>query len=392
MPQKWLNNSELVTGLVLERRLKAELLDEQTFYPPYCDVISDIKAGKSIEELQIRHSFALIQASISASEHVNGLGDKTDWPLLLQKLSSQYIVGEMLTKKGKKMMEGNSDVDISAIRDSLTRLHDNEKIGLVQLKDIKPRKIKLIETGWESIDKFFGGITKTGVLEVCGSPSVGKSTLAAKLCGKFAKKYPNKKVVFFTLEMIDEELAQRYVEVFGCEDEIPTNIFIDARRHNVREIVSIVSGIEDIGLVIIDYAEKMIEGETTEPKMAEVFKETAFCAKQLKIPLVLLAGFSRTYQGGLPRPYHVRYTGMAEAEVWSCWALYNPCNDHFQEDKIANKTLPAIEGKAYILGWKQRGGFPVIHGIGGPRAIQVDFDGLTGWGDSGTMYALKGYS
>lgn len=393
MSMKWIANSELVTGLVFEHRIKIETLDPQTFYPPYCDVITDAKAGKSIEEIQLKHSFALIQASISSAERVNGLGDKTDWPLLLQKLSSQYIVGEMLTKKGKKMMDG-TDVDVSAIKDSLLRLQDNKGNGLVKLNTITPSNGCSIPIGWDAVDRYLGGIPEVGVLEICGSPKTGKSTIAAKIAGLFAKKYPNKKTLFYTLEMLNEQLAKRYVEVFGEEAEIPDNILIDDKRHNVHELIAAISGIDDIGVVIIDYAEKMVEGETTESKMAEVFKELSFAAKQLKIPIVLLVSFNRSNAGGLPRPNQTRYSGMAEYEVCTCWALYNPCNDYFAGDKEAKKTLPAVEGTAYILGWFSRYGMPIVKGIAGPRAVQMPWDGRTGWdaeNGGGKLFSLKGY-
>jgi hypothetical protein len=377
----------------LEHRIKPETVDPDTFYPPYNQVIEDVKSGKSIEDLQLKHSFALIQSTISAAERVNGLGDKTDWPLLLQRLSSQYIVGEMLTKKGKKMMDG-VDVDVSAIKDSLVRLQDNKGNGLVKLNTIVPSGGCSIPIGWEAIDKYFGGIPEVGVLEICGSPKTGKSTIAAKIAGLFAIKYPDKKTLFYTLEMLNEQLAKRYVEVFGSNVEIPDNILIDDKRHNVHELIAAISGIDDIGIVIIDYAEKLIEGETTESKMAEVFKELSFAAKQLKIPIVLLVSFNRSNAGGLPRPNQTRYSGMSEYEVVACLALYNPCNDYFAGDKEAKKTLPIVEGTAYILGWFSRYGFPVVKGISGPRAVQVSFDGKSGWdydNGGGKLFNLKGY-
>jgi hypothetical protein len=393
MSQKWLANSELVTGLILEHRQKAESFDSSNFYPPFDKIIEDIKNGKSIEDLQLKHSFALIQSTISSSERVNGLGDKTDWPLLLQKLSSQYIVGEMLTKKGKKMMDG-TDVDVSAIKDGLTRLQDNTGNGLRKLNTVTPSNGCSIPIGWEAIDRYFGGIPEVGVTEIVGSPKTGKSTIAAKIAGLFAKKYPDKKTVFYTLEMLDEQLAKRYLEVFGDEDVIPDNIYVDCKRHNVHDLIGAISGMDDLGIVIIDYAEKLVEGETTESKMAEVFKELAFASKQLLIPIILLASFNRTNAGGLPRPNQTRYSGMSEYEVCACFALYNPCMDYFAADKEAKKTLPIVEGTAYILGWFNRYGYPVIKGVAGPRAIQVSFDGKQGWDyddGGGKLFNLKGY-
>jgi hypothetical protein len=85
---------------------------------------------------------------------------------------------------------------------------------------------------------------------------------------------------------------------------------------------------------------------------------------------------------------------MAEYEVCSCWALYNPCNDYFADDKEAKKTLPAVEGTAYILGWFSRYGMPVVRGIAGPRAVQVSWDGQAGWdydNEGGKLFSLKGY-
>lgn len=391
MTQKWLDNSQLVTGLLIEGRISPDLFQPEQFYFEYDKIVEDIKKGLSLEELQIKHSIGMIQSCCSAANRVNGLGEKTDWSILLQKLSNEYNTGTLLEKYGRRMQEG-LPVDTSMLSNSINNLRDNKSNGLVQLKDIEPRKCKTIPIGWPDIDLIFGGIPKVGLLEIAGSPKTGKSTLAAKIAGLFAKTYPKKKVLFYTLEMLDEELAMRYLEVFGKNCEVPENIYVDCKRHNVRDVVTGIAGIEDLGIVIIDYAEKLIEGETTESKMAEIFKELAFCAKNLKIPIILLASLNRTNPGGLPRPNQLRYSGAAEYEAYGCWMLYNPNNDYFAEDKEVKKTLPIVEGKAYILGWFLRGGMPLIKGNNGPRAIQMDFDGETGWGGNGKVFNLKGYS
>jgi hypothetical protein len=138
--------------------------------------------------------------------------------------------------------------------------------------------------------------------------------------------------------------------------------------------------------VIIDFADYLIRGEVTESKTAELYRILAIGSKQLKCPVVLLSQLSRSYQGGIPRPYHVRYSSLTEAFAWLNIMLYNPSFD-FYEERDAD-VLPIKDKVAYMCVWKCRGGFR-LHREDSPGAIAVPFIGARGWGNKSKWFSLK---
>ena len=71
-------------------------------------------------------------------------------------------------------------------------------------------------------------------------------------------------------------------------------------------------------------------------------------------------------------------TGMAEALSWMILMLYDPSSNWVASEDKSSEILPAIDGVAYIIAWKVRGGFRV-HADDCPGAIAVPFKGSRGW-------------
>jgi hypothetical protein len=129
-------------------------------------------------------------------------------------------------------------------------------------------------------------------------------------------------------------------------------------------------------MIGVDFADLMIvDEENSEAAMANIYRIMAQMAKSMRLPVFLLSQLSRGYTGGLPRPNHIRYTSLAEALSWQILMLYNPNTDWSEES--GKVDLPREAGKGYILAWACRGGF---RNHDGPGAIEVDWDGGSGWG------------
>jgi hypothetical protein len=78
---------------------------------------------------------------------------------------------------------------------------------------------------------------------------------------------------------------------------------------------------------------------------------------------------------------------MAKVLAWMQLMLYRPAEDTHAE-KDAEK-LPIISDIGYIIAWKIRGGFRK-HKDESPGAIQLPFDGETGWNmELGKWFSLK---
>ena len=68
-----------------------------------------------------------------------------------------------------------------------------------------------VDTGFKRLNGFLGGLNKSDLIVLAGRPSMGKTALATNIAFKAAKSSLEKKepVLFFSLEMSSEQLAQR---------------------------------------------------------------------------------------------------------------------------------------------------------------------------------------
>ena len=144
---------------------------------------------------------------------------------------------------------------------------------------------------------------------------------------------------------------------------------------NADEIINKAATIENLGMVIADFADLMVE-ENTEAAYSKMYRTLMFGAKQLHVPVLLPVQLLKN-KTGYPRPIHLRYTKMAEAFAWMILMIYDPSKDFDTEDDAG--ILPIRRDAAYILVWKIRGGTRE-HKESFPGAILLPFRGDAGWG------------
>jgi replicative DNA helicase len=197
-----------------------------------------------------------------------------------------------------------------------------------------------------------------------------------KFATSFAKQHKEKVVAVFSIEMMLKEIAGRFREISKLPKSIEERIYLDDMPVSPEEAINKASTIEDLGLMIIDFADLMIRGETNESSMSHIYRELALGAKSLGIPVILLSQLSYKYKGGIPRVYALRYTSLAKALAWMILMIYNPNRDYYDEQDV--NLLPVVEDHSYIIVWKVRGGFRK-HLSESPGAIQIPFRGDRGW-------------
>jgi hypothetical protein len=382
---KWDEASEVVTGLALKNRISLNVLRPEIFMPPYNEVIKELKAGHTEPESLIEKiGLSPIQTAYDAEKSVNGMGN-ANWVQILEQSYLLYSTGQQLEKAGRKMQQGETP-DGAKLKNMVEMFH-NGKTSRMPLSNIESSEIPFIDTGWAVLDEHLGGFPSVGLIVIGGSPGVGKTSLMAKIASKFVKRHKTKKVAVYSLEMILEEVAMRFREIDTLEQDEEARIEINEKVMNASEIVSDAAQIDDLGLVIIDFADYLVKGEISEPAMGEVYQTLASGSKLLHCPVILLSQFSYGYKGGIPRPYHIRYTSLAGILAWMILMLYNPANDYY-DDKDAT-VLPVMDKTAYIIAWKVRGGFRK-HPDDWPGAIATGFVGNKGWySDKSKWFSLK---
>lgn len=385
---QWTESSEIVTGLILSKRLSIGSVRPECFIPPYDEIIKLTKSGKyQIEDIIEKVGFSPVQASLDAVKNVNGLGEK-DWVSILEHSAMFYDAGAKLEKFGKRLQQGD-EIDWAEVKSISAKALDGIGGDFVPLSNIEPGEMPFKKTGFKALDDHIGGLPLVGQVIVAAATGSGKTTFMTGLASCWVKEHPEENVAIFTLEMMSMEIARRFNETSHLDKEQKSRIHVNDAIITPEEVISKASTIENLGLVCIDFADLLIKGDTNESAMAHIYRTFMVGAKQLQCPVVLLSQLNREYNGGIPRPNKIRYTGLAEALGWMVLMLYNPSIEWFEDDK-EEKLLPCRTGTAYIIVWKVRGGFR-IHPDESPGAVQVQFKGNKGWrtDSSGRWFSLR---
>jgi len=384
MAMDWQNNSELVAGLLLDNRLALNSVRPDLFFPPYDEIVVELKSGKEIEELIEAVGLSPIQAAHEAAKTLNGLGEKVNWISLLEKSKAYYDAGKKLEKLSKKLVKGE-EINWSELNVLSERAQAGVGGDFTPLSQIKGCEMPFIETGWSIFDEHIGGLPAVGLITVGGQPGVGKTTFMGKVAQKFVECHKSKKVALFSIEMVRDELAMRLREIGKLSPEDEERLLINDLPVIPEEVINKAATVENIGLVIVDFADLMIRGDSSESAMAHIYRTLALGSKSLGCPVMLLAQLVK-YEQGIPKPKHLRYTKMAEALSWMILMLYNPSTDWSSaEDEKEKDLLPVYKQSSYIIAWKIRGGFRK-HREDSPGAILTAFDGQHGWGDKRSQW------
>lgn len=373
--ENWTDTSEIVAGKVIERRYSANAVEPHLFIKPYSEIISYMKQNEEweVEDLIERFGISPITAAKTALKSLNGMGEKTDWSSLLRKSYNKHVIGSAMESNGKKLQRG-IDIDVPQALSSLSEL-TNGRGDLVKASDVEPSDVEFVKTGWRTLDTHLGGIPEVGLTTIAAPAKTGKTSLLCKILGCFLREHPKKNVVAVTREMINSQFMKRFMEVNpDAKQQELDRLFLAHSVHSAGEAAAKASTVDNLGLVGLDFADLLVSGEVNPARMEEVYRVNQNLAIDLEIPVILLAQLSRNYQGGIPRPFHIRWTAMAEALSWLLMTLYAPSRDYFVGN-ADNSILPADYGQAYIIPWMCRS--ETVREL--PGAIQLPWVGETGW-------------
>ena len=385
--ENWTDVSEIVTGMVIDQKYSPNAIEPHLLIKPYSDILQYIQKNDNweIEDLIGKFGITPVNTAKMALQSLNGLGEKTNWGKLLRKSYDMHTVGGMVESSGKKLQRG-IEIDVPRIISSLSNLTTNSG-DLIKASEVIPSEVGLVETGWKTIDYHLGGLPEVGLVTVVAPPKIGKTSWLCRLIGQYLRKYPEKTVVAVTREMIETQFMKRFYEINPdvTKQELERLILI----HNVRsaaEAAAKASTVTNVGLVGIDFADLLIRGMVDSSQMEEVYRVCQNLAMDMRIPVVLLSQVSRTYQGGLVRPFHARWTAMAEALSWMMLTLYSPARDYFPKSQ-GSEGLPTDYGQSYIIAWLCRSKTNSEL----PGAIQIPWVGETGWcaNSKGTWHSLN---
>ena len=280
---------------------------------------------------------SLIQLSQDISD--NASSTSADARVIIE--NAEQKLYDMRKGKESNAPELLKSVIVNGVYPKLKKLNSDEKDDY-----------KGIPTGFGRLDKYINGLNKSDLVLIGARPAMGKTSFALNLAHNLSVN-AKKKVVFFSLEMTNEQLAERLLASQAAiesskfrsgelsEDEwvrlghaasalYEAELYLsDMSAITVPEMKSIVRQMHDVDCVIVDYLGLISSAERVENRVQEVTKITKnlkMMAKDLNIPIVCCAQLSRGTEGRgkshRPQLSDLRESGSIEQDADIVMFLY----------------------------------------------------------------------
>jgi replicative DNA helicase len=264
--------------------------------------------------------------------------------------------------------------DIRSIEDVL---HDE----LDKLEAVSRQGISLTGTpsGFQDLDDLTGGFQPGNLIVLAARPSIGKSALATNIAENAAVKH-GQAVAFFSLEMSETELAQRFIasqanlngddlrkgrvksdrwpKVVKATQKLASSpLYIDDSSDlgvlELRAKVRRLHARQPLGLVIVDYLQLMRPEDSSVSRVEQVGRMSRglkILARELNIPVIAISQLSRAVEARpdkRPLLSDLRESGQVEADADLVMFIYR--------DEYYNKESER-PGEADIIIAKHRNG------------------------------------
>lgn len=312
----------------------ADIVPSTSNVEAYCKIIKD--------KYYVR---TLITVSHEIIDFAENSGEESD--IILDNAEQKiYEIRQGKTVSGPSKL---SDV-ISSVYDTLYKLNSEER-----------EQFKGLPTGFPDFDKMANGLNRSDLVIVGARPAMGKTSFTLNMARNVAVK-SGRRVLFFSLEMSKEQLAQR---IISTEARIPGHkmrdgnltpsewerlssacvfladvqlYFDDTSTITVPEMKARCRRLKNVDAVFIDYLQLMQSAKKTENRVQEVTEITRslkLMAKDLMIPVVVCAQLSRSTEGRgashKPQLADLRESGSIEQDADIVLMLYR--EDYYNKDK-----------------------------------------------------------
>ncbi len=325
----------------------------------YCKIVK--------EKYYIR---TLINVSKEIIEDASGADEEAD--LLLDSAEQKiYDIRQGKISKGPTKI---GDIIINEVYDKLQKLSSADS-----------DQYKGYTTGFTDLDRSITGLNKSDLVIIGARPAMGKTSLALNMARNTAM-LGKKKVVFFSLEMTKEQLAQRVLATearmestkmrtgnitsdewarLATATSLLSNCelyFDDTSNMTVPEMKSRIRRLRDVDAVFVDYLQLMKSGQRIENRVQEVSEITRnlkLMAKDLNIPVVVLAQLARSTEGRgkshKPQLSDLRESGSIEQDADIVIMLYRKEYYTDDEGEIPEEDKPAINEAEFIISKNRHG-------------------------------------
>ena len=257
-----------------------------------------------------------------------------------------------------------------SVGDGIKKVDTDIESALLEIKEIIANKgeIKGILTGFTVLDKKLRGLHENEMIVIAGRPGTGKTSIALNIVENALFQNPPAPTLVFSLEMLSKQLYMRMIAARarvdqymlgegrlerGKMEDIMTTVkelkgaplWIDdteglsilEMRAKARRLNQQLGG--KLGLIVIDYLQLLKGSDPTKPReqeVAEISRGIKSMAKELKVPVIVLAQLNREADKGEyrpPRPSDLRESGSIEQDADSIILLSRRKNT---DDAIAS--------------------------------------------------------
>ncbi len=366
-----------IDPLIVLEKLKSEKIYDDAGGKQYLLQLSEIvPTTENVEAYSriIREKYyirSLINVTRGIADEAMTSGESAD-TLLESAEQKIYDIRQGRVTKGPAKI---GDIIVNEVYDKLHKLSGADK-----------DKYKGFTTGFTDLDKAITGLNKSDLIIIGARPAMGKTSLALNLARNTAMM-AKKKVLFFSLEMTKEQLAQR---VLSTEARVEStkmrtgNItgdewtklatatallsncelyFDDTSNLTVAEMKSRIRRLRDVDAVFVDYLQLMKSGSRVESRVQEVSEITRnlkLMAKDLNIPVVVLAQLARSTEGRgkshRPQLSDLRESGSIEQDADIVIMLYR--DEYYAGEKDGDaieEDRPAVNEAEFIISKNRHG-------------------------------------
>lgn len=244
-----------------------------------------------------------------------------------------------------------------------------QKIDEIEERVKTGNKMKGLQTGWRTLDKYLGGWNKGNLVVVGGRPGMGKSALGLNLCrdGMQFNKY-----LFVSVEMSADELAERMLaDMTNIENSKIRNAnvneidlrrmvdtlneanfdIIDTKDNNIYNIISLIKihrAKFGLDVVVIDYLQKLnAGGRDARTNVGNASTALKNLARELGITVIALAQLNRDGKNARPELTELKESGQIEQDADCVLFPFRP--SYYEDEK------PDVEDAVVIIAKNRHG-------------------------------------
>ncbi|MCM1544503.1 MAG: replicative DNA helicase [Ruminococcus sp.] len=365
--------------IVLEKLKSDKIYDDATGKTYLYQLAQSVPSTANVETYCkiIREKF-YIRTLIGVSKEIIEDSTATDVSADLLLDSAEQKIYDIRQGKVTRGPAKIGDIIINEVYDKLQKLSSADA-----------EQYKGYTTGFVDLDKVITGLNRSDLVIVGARPAMGKTSFALNMARNTALM-ANKKVLFFSLEMTKEQLAER---VLSTEARVQSTkmrtgdisgdewarlatatailskcelYFDDTSNITVPEMKSRIRRLRDVDAVFVDYLQLMkgsgrIENRVQE--VSEITRSLKLMAKDLNIPVVVLAQLARTTEGRgkshRPQLADLRESGSIEQDADIVIMLYR--DEYYGDDGDSTdndepeQEKPAVNKVEFIVSKNRHG-------------------------------------